>query len=460
MQSDKSSTKAVLFPNRIGWCIKKYGYTYRELADEIGISRKALYNYISGYTATPKYTLEKIAKTLDCSIEELRSSPLFDKDDRSSASRLAGEEVGEERTFLLERTEQSIEENDDMNRRKAMQIIGITGVTVARTDATNLQWNSPLWERLSRALKRTSYVDETALNSLEQISREYWRLRKTLGYRSLVSGFLGHFETVTELLQYSQPSSTHHRLCSLASEIAQYIGATLFDMNEYATAQSYYSVSIEAAEEAENFALLAIGLGRMSSLPIYREKARHALPLLQKAQQVALQHSTFTIRSWLASVDAEAHANLQDAQACLNALSHSGRLTEQIETNENPYDVHFDYSRFLGYKGVCHLRLQQPKEAFATLSEAANLIDFSSLRQRSIILADTAHACSQLGEIDEACKFAGQSLAISVQIQSEIVLQRLLAFHDYVTPWNTMDSVRELNDQMMGYSLLTTQKGK
>jgi len=71
----RAARKEPLYPNSIGYCIKKYGYTRSELAEEIGIDRKTLYLYCTGQLATPKYTLEKIARTLGCPLEELRSLP-------------------------------------------------------------------------------------------------------------------------------------------------------------------------------------------------------------------------------------------------------------------------------------------------------------------------------------------------------------------------------------------------
>lgn len=70
----------VKYPNNIGYCIKKYGFTNTELADEVGITRRTLSNYIAGTRSVPRGCLEKIAATLGCSIEELRL-PIASKDD-------------------------------------------------------------------------------------------------------------------------------------------------------------------------------------------------------------------------------------------------------------------------------------------------------------------------------------------------------------------------------------------
>ncbi len=77
MQRPKNHLEGVRYPNRIGHCIKKYGYTYTEVADEIGIGRRTLSYYIAGERAAPRSCLEKIARLLGCEVEELTGSSIL-----------------------------------------------------------------------------------------------------------------------------------------------------------------------------------------------------------------------------------------------------------------------------------------------------------------------------------------------------------------------------------------------
>jgi transcriptional regulator with XRE-family HTH domain/tetratricopeptide (TPR) repeat protein len=338
---------------------------------------------------------------------------------------------------------------DTVNRREALQEIAGAGLSLAIAPHKLFESTaSPIWERLSRTLAKSSHIDETMLFHLGQITKQYWQMRTTIGYRLLLSGFLGHLETVTQLLQISQPPTIHKRLCIIASEIAQYLGAILFDMKEYASARAYYHVSIEAAQEANDFTLWAVGLGRMSSLPIYSDLPQKALPHLRQAQELASQHCKATTRAWLASVEAEAQANLYDASACLRALKQAERFINPSETGDTPHEVRFDYARFLGYKGVCYLRLQQPNEALEALNEGAKLIDSTSVRQRSIILADSAAAYAQKEEVEAACEQAIRALTLTDQTKSELVMLRLQDFRRIVKKWETASYVKEFDEQM------------
>lgn len=351
--------------------------------------------------------------------------------------------------------------NYPANGRKAGKTLDSLLDELLLTSSTELI-DLPLWEHLSRTLAKPSSVDNQALQGLEHITQSYWQLRSSLGYSSLLKGFLGHFETVEHLLRYTQPPAVHIRLCAIASEIAQCIGAIYFDMSNYPLARSYYTVSIEAAREASNHILWVIGLGRMSSLPIYSNNPHEAIPLLQEARKVAVHHSPPQICAWLASVEAEAQANLHNESSCIQLLGYAERVLERAVKGESLYEVKFDYSRLVGYKGTCYLHLQRIKEALNALEDGVKLIDTSSIRQRSIIMADIATAYIHTGEIDAACSSATQALELNRLTKSSLVLQRLRKARAVMQPWETVEVVKDFDAQMMLYTapLRGTHVGK
>ena len=157
----------------------------------------------------------------------------------------------------------------------------------------------------------------TTIDDLEGITERYWRLCANTSL-DLLGNVIEHFRTIIHLLQQGQARDAVQRLCSLAGESAQILGKTLFDLQEYTLAWSYYTFSLKAAQAACNQELWAVGLGRMSLLLIYWNQPHEALPLLQEAQQLAVQNPR--IACWLAAVRAEVYAHLGDAEACDAAL--------------------------------------------------------------------------------------------------------------------------------------------
>ncbi len=89
----------------------------------------------------------------------------------------------------------------------------------------------------------------TAIDELEGMTEHYWRLCANTSL-DLLGNLVEHFRTIIQLLKQVQARDTIQRLCSLAGEIAQILGKTLFDLHEYALAWSYYTFSLKAAQAA------------------------------------------------------------------------------------------------------------------------------------------------------------------------------------------------------------------
>jgi tetratricopeptide (TPR) repeat protein len=262
----------------------------------------------------------------------------------------------------------------------------------------------------------------------------------------LLGGVLEHFQTVVHLLKRAQPRESSQRLCSLAGEIAQILGKTLFDLHEYALAWAYYTFSIKAAQGASNHDLWAAGLGRMSLLLIYWEQPREALPLLQEAQQLTIQ--SVRIQCWLAAVEAEVYAHLDNANACDEALRTAKALTARESLGEDCYSTGFSPSRLAGYEGACFVRLHRPDRALPALQQALALLDPQAVRRQSTLFTDIGIVYAQQGNVREACKLARQALAITTNTKSRAVLERVRTLYKALEPWRETEEVKDLEEQL------------
>ncbi len=342
--------------------------------------------------------------------------------------------------------------NDDMNRRRALQILG--GVTSATLVANSQELLMPgPWERLSAALKKPTYVDATLLIELKTITLSYWRLRANYSSHSLLRNVTNHLDSVIELLHHSHPEKIRKQLCSIAGEIAQLAGQISFDMKEHSIADAFYKSSIEAAQEASDAVLYASALGRKSFVLVHDEKPEEALKHLQKAQQLAKFSGTWITYAWLSAIEAETYTNMQGLPnrniACQKALEHSESAMSQVTLSDDPYWTGFSHSRLAGYKGVCFNRLYQPKDAVLALNEALSTIAPSAIRRRSRILTDIAVAYALQGEVEEGCKFASQALELTHQTKSAMVLQRIHNFRAHVDQWKDTGAVQDLDQKLL-----------
>jgi DNA-binding SARP family transcriptional activator len=307
------------------------------------------------------------------------------------------------------------------------------------------RWYPDEHEQPGRAVAPLTRLDLAVLDDLESITASYWRLCTNTSL-DLLGGVLEHFQAVVHLLKRVQPREAFRRLCSLAGENAQILGKTLFDLHEYALSWAYYTFSIKAAQGASNHDLWATGLGRMSLLLIYWEQPQESLPLLQEAHQLTIQSAR--IRCWLAAVEAEVYAHLDDANACDEALRTAKALTACEPLGEDSYSTGFNPSRLAGYEGACFVRLHRPDRALPALQQALALLDPQAIRRQSTLFTDIGIAHAQQGNVQEACKLACQALAITTNTKSRAVLERVLILRKALEPWRETEEVKDLEKQL------------
>ena len=289
--------------------------------------------------------------------------------------------------------------------------------------------------------KGSALLNPSVLEELETITASYWRLCANTSL-DLLGNLSEHFRTIVNLLQRTLPHTTAQRLCSLSGETAQILGKTLFDMQEYTLAWSYYMFSLKAAQAASNHDLWAAGIGRLILLLIYWEHPQNALPLLEEVHQLTLQNTRITC--WLAVVEAEVHAHLGDAESCDTALKTAKEISKNEPLGEDWYATGFSASRLAGYEGACFVRLHQPGRALAALQQALSLLDPQAIRRQSTLLTDMGIAYAQQGNIQKACQFASQALSLTKQTKSRSVLERIRLVRSELEAWRELNEVQEL----------------
>jgi len=108
----------------------------------------------------------------------------------------------------------------------------------------------------------------------------------------------------------------------------------------------------------------------------------------------------------------------------------------------------FDRARLEGYKGACYLRLGQAKPAQVALREALSLLDPAMVKYRSINLADLAAALVLAGEIEEGCRYAGESLVIAAQINYAAGIWRIADLGKQLDAYKSNTAVKALIEQL------------
>jgi tetratricopeptide (TPR) repeat protein len=339
-------------------------------------------------------------------------------------------------------------QDSEMRRRTFLRrLAGATGVALL-SPPLGLQGSEP-WERLALALYRPTSVDATTARDLELITANYTRLTESVTSGSLIAPVLEHLRTITDLLRSPQPAQIRRRLFVAAADAAQLAGRLLFGTNQLDDAQTYYSVALDAAREAGDHALAAYVIGTMSFIPARGRKPDKALQLVQEAQANATERAPATLRSWLSALEAEHHASLGNAGSTRAALDRAERAADQAEREAPPAWIdYFDRGRLAGFVGICHVRLDRPREGRAALDEALRALPSSSVKHRSVLLTDMATAMVKQGELDEGCHLAAESLRLAATMKAVSAMKRLRDFHAQLAPWGSTAQVRQFDEQL------------
>lgn len=343
--------------------------------------------------------------------------------------------------------------NMDQNRRTLLQnAMGFVGTTMLPISSHAAY--PQLLERLAHALKKPSSIDSTTLHLLSQRTTNYWRITydRAMPSGALLSRVAEHLQKLTLLLEGSLSPDTRDRLSSITSRTALLAGALFFELGDYEESRAYYHLAMSAAQETQDSDQQALILGWTTFSWTYADQPREALTYAQGGRAAAKQGDDIFLQSWLAAIEAEIQAHLQERGACLQALSQAEKI-EAAPHQDNRYVLyhHFDDSLLNGYRGACFKQLYDATDTqsrhFLQQAQQA-LLEAVAQRRRSNNLVDLSWTLVQQQEIEEACQRAGEALVFIQQKQSITSFRRLLAVRHDLAPWAETAAVKGLDERM------------
>lgn len=190
---------------------------------------------------------------------------------------------------------------------------------------------------------------------------------------------------------------------------------------------------------------------------------QEALICVSNGRYVA-KNANATIQAWLAAVETEVQAKLNEKDAFFKALRDVQYPDSSVFEKRESYWIHFNQSLAAGYKGVSFLKLAQKSEgsqrrtfsanAQEALTEAIAVLDPVLTRRKPNLLADVAGTYIQTRNIEQACSIAIEAVTMIDQIKSQVVLQRILDLRKELESWRSTESVSRLDNHIS--SLLTS----
>ncbi len=396
---------------------------------------------IKPLTAPPKLLTHQYGEIGPSSLHANSETPVpFAYNHAQDIMRRVGENEEQPSTRSLDIVTAHARENgDELNRREAAKTIGTFGLQL---------FGIPLWEQFSKALTTTSSLDGSTIEAYTKLTQNFWRLSETAAPSLLISPVVGHFEMITQFLRDVPPLAFYQPLSSLAAEVAQIAARLFFDMKGYKDSTTFYDLSIELAQRAGNPVLQTVGIVRKARDLLQIGNPQEGYAQLQSAPQLSTQPGAAIAKAYLAAVEAKASSQLGESRLCLQKLHEAAQLVEKGHPDEDFYWTSFDASLLGDFQGDCYLQLHRLPDAQKAFQEALQPDNSSSLRHQASVTVGLANVFMQEGELEKSCHFVNQALDATLQTQSWMILQYILAFRHRLDTWQGEPCVKYLDEHI------------
>ena len=328
--------------------------------------------------------------------------------------------------FYCRRSESSLREADDVRRRAFLSALPLAAMpgTEPLAALVSLANDEPTPMPRRVGLEQVEQV-RAVVTQVDQLSHRFGGgvVREMLG---------AQMRWAVDLLDAHVDRAASDELHSVIGDLAAYAGWSSHDVGADTAAQRYYQVALRCAEQADDWNLRAEAVSDMARIAQYGGDGETALTLSQQAQ-VRADRLTPLRRACLAAVEAGAHGQRGDANACLAAV---GRAEDHFAAadpaNETPGMVAFYSSAQLaGDSGHAlwplALRGQHVHTAADRLRRAADSYPVGYARSRTLGLTRLASLTFAQGDPAEAVGVATDALDGTGSVQSHRVADNLIA---------------------------------
>lgn len=306
------------------------------------------------------------------------------------------------------------------------------------------------WARLAAAAHRPSAVSTAVVEDLEQITDRQRVLYRQLSSAEMLVLVEAHLSLLASLLRGSQSEPVRRRIASAAVEAAGFAAWLWFDLGDQFKMGALYEMTASLLDEAGNPALGCYVTG-------YRALAADGTGLNRSAVghvELALSQSAGTCsdlaRSWLLAIGANVAASNGDGSLALDLLGQASNHFEASDGKEDwMYD--FDYSSLAAYRGQCHLRLGQPREAVGAFTQGMAEIPPGYERRAAFLDTGLAGAFLMGGELEAALGHASQALDVFARCGSVAGIRRVQAFRRQLADAGYRREAQSLDEQVRAH---------
>ncbi|MFE1318566.1 regulator [Kitasatospora phosalacinea] len=237
-------------------------------------------------------------------------------------------------------------------------------------------------------------------------------------------------------------------LFGAVSDLTRLAGWTSFDIAAHGLAQRYFVQALRLSQAAGDRVLGGFVLTTMSQQAVHLGHAREAIQLARVAQQGVGTTAAPVVQALMHAAEARGHALAGDVRSCTTALVRCERALATARTaDEVPsWARYFDDAQLADEFAHCYRDLQQWRPAAQHAEKSLRLRAPAYSRSRILCRLVLASARLGMGDVDEACSMATDSLRAAGEMRSARTVEYLRDFHRRLTPYRTTPAARAFEE--------------
>ncbi|GAA2107397.1 hypothetical protein GCM10009759_46460 [Kitasatospora saccharophila] len=237
-------------------------------------------------------------------------------------------------------------------------------------------------------------------------------------------------------------------LFGAVSDLTRLAGWTSFDIAAHGLAQRYFVQALRLSQAAGDRVLGGFVLTTMSQQAVHLGHAREAIQLARVAQQGVGTTAAPVVQALMHAAEARGHALAGDVRACTTALVRCERaLSTARSADEVPsWARYFDDAQLADEFAHCYRDLQQWRPAAQHAEKSLRLRAPAYARSRILCRLVLASARLGMGDVDEACSMATDSLRAAGEMRSARTVEYLRDFHRRLNPYRTTPAARAFDE--------------
>ncbi|MDI5971876.1 helix-turn-helix transcriptional regulator [Streptomyces sp. SL13] len=281
------------------------------------------------------------------------------------------------------------------------------------------------------------------LDYLKSVFVQHARAEPLVGPRFLVPAIQSQLPLIEELCKEAS-GPLREEVVRVGSRYSEFLGWLHQDSGDSRSAMLWTNRALDYAAELNDPALSAYVLQRRSNIAAEAGQAGYAVGLANGALREATKLPE-QIRAVALRASANAHALLGHADESARALDEARRLADTADVDDSGLASYCSVSYIDMEAANCALALGRPADAVKALETSLTRWPTEQQRDRGLCLARLATTYAQLGDVEAAYNAASEAAAIAQATGSARILAELGRLQRYLTPWNKLVEIAELN---------------